>query len=289
MNAKNTKNGMVTKLAETAVMIRVHVYGWSGTVSDSEWKEKLAKSMGMTDGGNIFGIYGRSIPPGTKRALESRVKAIKDLVLMNSVPFMDGGWRIMPVRLYLKLRDRVNVAIGELRMEIESIDRNSLVEYCKALYGPNYKSSFVPSETELRSKFQVSFKVSQVNIGVSEGGFEGLDAEQTAKVKAEAEEQIKECYSNALKGLVKSVLEVLENLKKTATDENKRMSVRRTMGTMTDGLKQIVRFNLTRDQGLIDTINKVFDLVDDFEKISDRKEVIGKCSEAQKLLESITF
>ena len=289
MNANNTgTNKLVSKLAETAVMVRVHVNGWSGTISDSEWKNKLAQSMGLQEG-SMFGVYGKGIPADIKMALERRAKAVKDVINLNSQPFMDGGWRIMPVRLYPKVQELFNQRVTELRQEVEQIRREDLVTYCKALYGPNYKETFVPSEVTLKSKFLVSLKTGQISIGTSSGNFEGLDKETSDKIRKETEALITESYAGVIRSLVMSVGEMLTKLKETVKQGEKRVSLRRTLGTMTEGLKDILRFNLTRDPAVTEIVKKVHEVAQGMLEDSNKEDVIKKCSEAQELLDTITF
>jgi len=194
------------------VLTKLRCSWWHGNkVAHGIASEVAEAKQGEAD---AFRVQLKCMPPEVREPMAEVTRKMNDLWKSKSLPFEDGGWRIMKVDKY----DAVLQAVNELaakRREIADYmveHYEDILAYAKRALGAAYDEGMIPARDEMRRHFVTAFRCKPVptaadvrllNIGdemrkeMEKQLTEQLD-EATSLMKTEVRERLKHFITELL-------------------------------------------------------------------------------------------
>jgi len=144
-------------LSKDAVLIRLTVGCWNGIRAAREVSEEMARRHGE---GTVKASV-QLLRDADRKPLQKTAAAIRAFFYSRSLPFEDGGWRIIRV-------DRMEAVEGDLRAMIRGYEHQADVwgnlyretrTSCREKLGDLFDFVRFPEKDELRSLYHASFQI----------------------------------------------------------------------------------------------------------------------------------
>lgn len=212
MGRNDEENIQVDSLLETALQVRLKVSLWNGYIRDSEIESQIEEdSRAEPDSTSFYKKITRCPVFKDYKKMVSRVRRKHYLL---TLPWLDGGIRILPASLLFVYRNEVVAHTHRINEEAERISmrRDEIVEYAKKHLGDLYRESDIPSEGHLKDIFGVSVEywpMPDVNDWRLQSTKEVLN-EMKAKIRA----QIAERYDQTVASVYHRLTTALSKLHK---------------------------------------------------------------------------
>ena len=221
---------MIENITKKAILIKVTVHQTDFTKID----KKATREVAIANESDVkMGKYTKNLLPKEDLiALNSALNGIFPFVCKHTLPWLDGGWRLLPITKYLEVQDELrkrNCEIEELKEELEK-RYESLKLKAEEKLGKLYRiEDYIPVE-KIQSKFGIDIFYNPVpksgDIRVE------MDEEELEKLKKSTDENAKRCYELAMKDIRDRMMECLQRL-------SERMKVEVTTKYTKKGLKEV--------------------------------------------------
>lgn len=253
---------METKLIRSLLLVRVTTHGWGGGATDGEAATEYATSKNAD--ASRYNVYVDFLPDDLASRVSKARANVAKVWRSRTLPFKDGGWRVLLAENYLDLLE----AIAPVKSEYEAAAQEVLDSYdmilsaAKTALNGGFRQELFPTRETLSAKYWVEVGTEPVVTG-EDIRVEGLTAAATEMVRESVERTVNACIAGAvremadsLKGLVESYRAKLDNAK--AGKAVKFGGLARAAKEQCAALRKL---NLTRDAAVDEIIRRVEELV----------------------------
>lgn len=250
----------IEKVVENIVSVKLTVRGWTATSKANEVAREVEQSKGAGDGSCGVDVYYLDYEVAHKLGtIKSRLQAKFNLM---TLPYEDGGWRIVMADQFMALMDTI-APMKEEYMEFVRTEIIARRDYLEDTAKKRLGKLFVrfPSQEELERKFDVQFDSKSVRIDEAKQ-YKGMSEETIAMIR-DSERRIvmdgvaKAC-GNITMRLKDMVGDLQSRLKKDKQDKTRYGGLFATIKEVTGALKGL---NITSD-------DKLAKLIEDTEKLA---------------------
>lgn len=273
----------LNNLKEKALLVKVTRHMWSGNVSDDVTANEILTQKEGEAGNGKFTIF--VIPKSELRPIANAGWACRAILYRYSLPWSDGGSRILPIESYLDFVGELNKSIDNFNKVVKEFLAHypELVERTQAKVRLGTLSDRIrfPSVDELRSSFRISTEM--LPIPESSDFRAEIDDSDLKKIRKNMDSSIEECAKTALRELWNNLLEKVESLYERLDKDGSVNVQLKSLKTVVDSIPV---FNFIQDDQLDETRKEVEEKLtsikeDDVNDKNKRKKV---AKEAEKII-----
>jgi hypothetical protein len=250
------------KLIRSLLLVKVTAHGWGGGSGDAEAATEYAQSKGAD--ASRYSVFVDYLPEELAAQIRVAKQAVRGVWLNRTLPFKDGGWRVLLAEHYLDLME----ALSKPKSEYEAVTNAVLARYDeivaeakKALNG-GFKPELLPSLEQLQKRYWVELKTEPV-MSSDDIRVEGLTDAASEMVRASVEASVaaslKLATTTAAETLLAMVREFSRKIDEVKAGRNVIFGkLAKHAAAQCDALRDL---NLSRDPQVDATIQKVRDLL----------------------------
>lgn len=247
------------EIVRTLIAVKLSVSQWTGNLVDRAKSRKIEADNNAEHG--TASVVLHYLPPDARKRLGTAVSQLKDAWNRHTLPWEDGGWRVVPAAQYLKLLDTIAPFKAEFDAAVSAIvDAYPQIEAeARRRLNGMFDASRFPTQEELRGKYGAEQTEKPIPLA-GDLRVEGLSVAAMQQVQKSVEQQI----HASIQGTVRHIIDCLAEL---VQDGIGRLSKANQEGTRYGGLAAQARkicgplreLNITGDAELAR-------LIDDTEK-----------------------
>jgi hypothetical protein len=210
----------VSEVTKKLVKVRVRVSSWNGNVKNNTGKIELATNHDADKDALNVGVS--MLPKTIQKSIRDFANGIRNEVKARSLPFQDGGYRIIPAKNYPELNRVIQEKIENFRSYVNDeiiMKYDEIKEYTKRRLGSLYSESDFPDVNELVNRYGACLFIEPI-ADLDDIRIDGIDAGELKKIKdntlAEYEDNLIKGQMdlvNKLKDAVKTILDKTESEK----------------------------------------------------------------------------
>lgn len=230
-------------IANRGILVRLIVRQWGATQSDSEVSASVAVSYeASTQAGTYVKKLAESYLFQDFTAVANEARSYH---LSHTVPWLDGGWRILPTTKVWEYRERMSNLMQEARSIAEKIgERRDLIRTsAKSRLGKMFKEEDFPTAEALRDKFSVNIGMMPIP-NVSDFRLD-LDKEQLDVLRKNVEEELTERNSVILRDLWQRLYNAVQHMHERLKGDDRK----RFRSNMLDNVREMA--NLLPDLNIL--------------------------------------
>jgi len=288
MSPKTKKS---SRLSERAMLTHIRVSYWSGAKKNKKVTREVVIAKNAT---NDVGHWIDKLIPQTelKPVAELRTR-IRYTWTNLTLPWMDGGVRILPSKMFMEYREKMNSVVNDYNKAVEAFLKRfpTIIENRKKDFGSLWKDyeGYIPSVSELRDKFAVHqdiYPMPDVNDFRVDVG-----SEEAEEIKAKVEASINAATQKAMSDLWNQLADLIGKVEKTLSDP-KAIFRDSLITNLADFCKLVPKMDFIGDDNLdkirTEVIAKLANLkpIDLRESKSDRAKAVKSAKEIMKKINS---
>jgi len=238
-------------IGSNAMLVDLNISVWTGRKMDKKVSEEVDASKGTKA---RAGNYHKKLLAGSDKLekVQKIVSAIRTWNYQNTLPWSDGGSRLLPMANFFDYKQTLNNFENQFTQAVDEflVEYPQLVSSSAFTLGALFDRNEYPDVEELRNKFRFKY----VFTPVPDAGDFRVDVE--AEAKRELEEQYKSYYENKLNDAMQDAWdrlhEVLTHISERLdySDENKKKFWDSTITNAQELCELLTKLNVTNDPKL---------------------------------------
>lgn len=244
-----TKELLKKRLNEKAMLVYLQISQWTGRSKDSKVSSEVRKIKRAADDAGAWWTY--IVPKLYLQKLERSVQRCRHIHDELTLPWSDGGQRILPAAMFMDYSKAMRAAKTEFEDEVEAFIKEypTIVHQASKRLGSLLDTTKIPKVNEIRSKFAVRLEVFPLP-DIADFRVDMTDKEFD-EVKAQIKNSIIESTNKAMADVWGQLSELVGKIQETLSQPDKvfRDSL---IDNLTDYCKLLPKFNLTDDNKLED-------------------------------------
>ena len=239
-------------LSEKAMLVSVNFSFWTGKTKDSKVTAEVivTKKSARDAGAWLTNLVSKS----DLGNVESARSKVRETHYRYSLPWMDGGLRILPSAMFMKYREEMSKAIAEHDKALAAFLREypAIVKRAKKRLGSLLEGKTLPSVSEVKRKFAIRQDILPIP---AMGDFRcELSGDEADEIRKNVAKSIESMTERAVANIWEQFTTLIEKIEKTMKDPKK--VFRDTLiSNLTDFCELIPKMNLTNDNKL-ETLRK---------------------------------
>lgn len=200
------------------MLARLRVKMWSGAITDRGVSDEVAAQKGATKSAGKY--IKRLIPASEMAAVRSVIGDAKRLHWQMTMPWSDGGIRLLPVASYARYRKRIT-ELQERLVEARRFFLDSypeLIRLAETRLGAMFDRSEFPDRDTLLRSISLDFEITEVPQG--KHLVVDLAKEELARVRAEMDARSNELLVDGVKSLYGRLEEAVGTIVERLTGDN---------------------------------------------------------------------
>jgi hypothetical protein len=234
-------------MKDRAVLVKFADHAWRGGLIDRAVGDQIKKDAGAkVDTGHY---WKRLVPKAAIRPRFNAANAARAFHISNTLPWLEGGVRILPVANFRDYMDGMRKLIAACEAE----DRKFFKAYpdwikeAERSHGKLFKAEQFPSLDEVKTMFSVEVDVIPLP-NIADWRVD-LDAEQVKALRLDAEQKMAAVQSSGIKELYTRLQELVEHAQKKL-DDPEAVFRDSMIGNIKELVGLIAKLNVTGDKNL---------------------------------------
>lgn len=218
-----TTSASPASLSEKAMLARVTIHQWTARKFDKKAVEHVVRATGASKQAGRFTKY--LIPREALKGISRISSQMRDFHYEQTLPWLDDGYRILPVRNYQnyvtrmsQLKELFQEQVGEFLMEYADLREKARFDL-----GELFNPAEYPTVDLIREKFGV--EISVIPLPHSEDFRVSLNQQELDSLKTKLEEEVSGAYKKAIKDLWFRLYEPVKELAERLKDPEARFKV----------------------------------------------------------------
>lgn len=245
-------------IGSNAMLVDLNISVWTGRKMDKKVSEEVDSAKGTKA---RAGNYHKKLLAGSDKLekVQKIVSAIRTWNYSNTLPWSDGGSRLLPMKNFFDYKQTLNNFENQFTQAVDEflVEYPQLVSSSAFTLGALFDRNEYPDVEELRNKFKFKY----VFTPVPDAGDFRVEVE--AEAKRELEEQYKSYYETKLNDAMK---DAWDRLHETLThiserldysDENKKKFWDSTITNAQELCELLTKLNVTNDSKLEEARQKL--------------------------------
>lgn len=278
-------------LSEKAMLVSVSFSFWTGKTKDSKVTNEVivTKKSARDAGAWLTNLVSKH----DLRNVESARSKVRETHYKYSLPWMDGGLRILPSAMFMKYSEEMRKAVAEHEKALAAFLREypTIVSHAKKRLGGLLDGKCLPSVSEVRRKFAIGQDILPIPAA---GDFRcELSSDQANTIRKRVAESIESMTERAVSNIWEQFTQLIEKIEKTMK-EPKRIFRDTLISNLKDFCELIPKMNLTDDNRLEslrkEAIAKLAELkpIDLRESKADRRKAHKSAKEIMEKIKGYT-
>jgi len=244
----------VNLLSERAMLVHMRERMWTGRKKDKEVSQTVTTTYQAEADSGSWWTY--LIPKRYISSIETACAKVRREHYKYTLPWMDGGLRILPSAAFTDYSAAIRKAQDEFDLAVESFLEEYPYIQAKAhqRLGQLGKNAQFPSVEELRGKFSIHYEIFPLP---NSADFRvDLGADEVEHIKKGVEKSINTRIEKAMTDLWQRFSQLVEKMEDTLKDSDKNFRV-----SLIDNLKEFTqtakKYNITNDPKLDEIVDEV--------------------------------
>ncbi len=197
-------------LPNRAVIVQLSTSSFTGNKKDKRITGQIEQVNHISETDRVSG---RKYVMKGKRldAVKAGFQRVRQVWENNSAPWLDGGFRIIPARSVIEVKQKIDAAIRECEPLIDALiaERDQIVAHDKSVLNGAFNEADYPNAHTLRAMFQIGITLHPVAVDFR---CDGLDKATRDEIQREANAMLAERTKDAKRELLARVAEKLGSL-----------------------------------------------------------------------------
>lgn len=267
-------------ITKEALLLRVRTGCYYGLKTSKEFAAEIAKAHGMQQGTTTAGVY--VLSQNKLNPVFRAYDALRTFVHSATIPWEDGGWRLLSARSYVKIYDAVTTLKAAYLAEVDKCiltPFDELKAEAKARLNGGYREEMFPTKDELKEKYYVDIRISAL-AATDDVRVKGLSSTNISEIKKNMEAYYAHQLQEAQKAIVDALIEAVglfcERLK------NEKAVLRKpSIDKLKKLCKALPALNISNDIVINVLIGQVEKLVSNIDVDNIRKDVVARAEQAK--------
>lgn len=241
-----TKTG---NIKDRSVLVKFTERTWRGGLVDHAVTNEVQKQNKAKT--NVGHFWKRLIPKTALRAVFNAGSAARNFHLEQTLPWMEGGVRILPVANFKDYMDGMRKLLAKAQQEHKKFLKEypEWIKEAKRSHGKLYNRDQFPSHDEISSRFYIGIDVMPLP-SVADWRVE-LDAAQMKQLRTDAEKNIKKVMGEGVQELCVRLKDMLQHANEKLDDPE--ATFRDSLvGNIREMLELMSKLNVAGDKNLED-------------------------------------
>lgn len=268
-----------------AMLVRLGISQWYNKATDKNVAKEISDKYGAestTDDHYVKAL----LPKNAMKEIQTTIGRMRVAHYRMTMPWQDGGLRILPAQMYFQYVQQMGQLKGQFEAQVSTFIRNfrTYKEQAKTTKGGLYNEADYPTEAALRNLFEVRTSFFPLP---DSGDFRlDLDADTIAKIRADADKDVKESLETASKFLRERLGTLLETYYQAAANPKKKFHDT-TVINLYDFAEMLPIMNIGKDEMLNHIASRVTSELCPYSADKLRSDAEARTSAAQTALEII--
>lgn len=232
-------------IREKAMLVSVNISTWTGRSKDANVSEEVSNEKLAEKDTGVWWTY--LVPKKDIIAVGRTAAQLRNIVNKNTLPWMDGGTRVLPSAMFMKFREVTAPKIAEFNKEIDLfLERYpEIVAKAQERLGNLYVDKF-PSVEELRRKFAIEIRILPMP-AISD--FRIDLGKESEGIQSKMAKDIENLSKLAIKELWEQLTTMVDKIATTMADPDKRFKDA-TIENLASFIDNLPNMNFTEDENL---------------------------------------
>ncbi len=266
-----------------AMLVRLGISQWYNKATDKNVAKEISDKYGAestTDDHYIKAL----LPKAAMKDIQTTIGRMRVAHYRMTQPWQDGGLRILPSKMYFQYVQQMGQLKGQFELQVDSFIKNfrAFKEQAKVTKGGLYNEEDYPTETALRNLFEVRTSFFPLP---DSGDFRlDLDEETIARIKSDADSDVRKSLQAANTFLRERLTTLLETYYQAAANPKKKFHDT-TVVNLYDFAEMLPAMNISNDAILNHIATRVTDELCPYSADALRSNTDARTSAAQTALE----
>lgn len=245
------------KLQERAMLVNLSVSSWSGRTKDNSVSDEVLCAKGAERDSGTWWTY--MVPKKNTQAISCAIGRIRTAHAKYTLPWMDGGLRILPADMVFEYTKAIRDAENQFKEVVQNFidDYPNIVANASKRLGKLLMGKHFPSVHELSRRFGVSVNI----LPISDAGDFRVQLDEQVdvdEIKNNITNSIQKSLQDAMNTMWEQLGDLIGKVQNTLSQPDKifRDSL---IENLSDFCKRIPKMNLTDDADLESLRQEVMD------------------------------
>jgi hypothetical protein len=248
MHATLENSGSVNVLAQSCILVSLHIGLWTPYKFDREVTDKTTESEGAQSG--AIRVNKKLFPKGNSYDKLSAVAGKARLRFIElTLPWLNDGTRILPTKSHNKFKAEMHSVEMEFAAALETflLDYPAIKDSAKVFLNGLYRESDFPGVAKLRSRFSFSAKVFPIPDANDFRADLDIDGSQMAAIKEDLENNLKTALNDAMQHTFHQVSDAVRKMAEKLRGYSPAEYEVKPMGTFKNGRDRLPEKTLTKE------------------------------------------
>lgn len=202
----------IESVSKNLVKVRVRISAWTGNAKSLEGRQELAMDHAAEADAVTVGLH--ILPKALQKQIRDHSIGIRKVVKSLSLPFEDGGYRILKSSEYSRLNKEVqrrkdafeNFVYDEIYLKY-----NELTHIARKRLGSLFNEDMFPDSDQILKRFGVRMSVQPVE-NLDDLQIKGISNDELEEIKRATKEELENNLLEGQMDLVRNLRKMVENI-----------------------------------------------------------------------------
>lgn len=270
-------------LNEKAMLVHLRLSMWTGRTKDSLITEEVIRTKNSDSDAGAWWTY--LVPKKDIKKIENAAARCRTEFFKITLPWMDGGMRILPSAMFLTYSQTMRQAVADYENAIKEFVDNypTIISEAKRRLGKLAEQKNLPTVEDIKNRF--SAKLNVLPLPTANDFRVSLNRDEVETIKKNITANIEAMTSKAMDDLWNRLILLVDKVENTMRSDDK--IFRDTLiGNLKDFCELIPKMNLTNDKHLEEIRKEVVEKLANL-KPNDLREDKAQRKTAHKAAKSV--
>lgn len=236
------------KVTKKLVKTRVRVSAYNGNVRSDDGQKELAESNNAEKDSVIVGVS--MFPKEIQKKIRDHTSGIRQTLRKASLPFQDGGYRILNAKNYPKLRLEILKRREDFRTFVYDeivLKHDEIKQMAETRLGTLFDSSDFPDQDKIMDRFDAVIFCEPIQ-DLTDLRIEGLTENELEQIKSDTIAEYEAGLKSAQMELVSNLRKAVDTIKSKTANESSRY--KRALANLADVCDSVADLNILEDENL---------------------------------------
>jgi hypothetical protein len=288
---KRKKRKTKSNLREKAMLVNLTITGWTGRVKDKKVSNEVCLAKHSNTDSGAWWTY--LVPKDIIATVQSAAMKCRMIHFKYTLPWMDGGIRILAADMFMKYSKEMRKAVNEYNDAVDNflLEYPTIVKNAKKRLGNLYENRQLPSASEIKPKFAIHQDVFPIPQATDFRCH--LDADEVETIRDNITKSVETLTEKAMSNLWEQFAALIEKIEKTMR-QPKKIFRDSLIENLSNFCELIPKMNLTQDNNLEElrkeAVKKLAELkpIDLRESRKDRRKAHKSAKEIMEKIKGYT-
>lgn len=236
----------MNNLKQKAMLVQLRISMWTGRSKDNAVTEEVCLSKQSEHDAGAWWTY--MIPKKDIQPIEKAAGKCRAIHKQYTLPWLDGGIRLLPADAFMDYRDAISKAKNEFYQEVEAFLQKypSLIATAKQRLGKLANNKYLPT-AEIRDRYEI--KTNILPFPTTHDFRVDLTDEDNENIRNDIESSIKEMSNQAMMSIWEKLGKMVQRIEDTLKDPDKKFK-NSLINNLSEFCELIPKLNFAENQDL---------------------------------------